>query len=125
MARLGRRSGWLSLLLLAACSSAPPPPPEPQMVEFMLGQTRRVMQGRAAVWFAQPDEAWREDLNAIVTGVRVEVSCKGERHGLFVFQDKPSDSVCGIRLQLLRLDEPDTPANPRPVFRAYLRVSPE
>jgi len=95
------------------------------MVEFMLGQTRRVMQGRASVWFAQPDEAWREDLNAIAMCVRVEVSCKGERHGLVVFKNKPSDPLCGIRLQLLRLDEPGTAANPSPVFRAYLRVSPE
>lgn len=95
------------------------------MVEFSLGQTRRVMQGRAAVWFARPDEAWREDLGQIALGVRVEVSCKSERHGLVVFKDKPSGPRCGIRLQLLRLDEPGTEANPRGTFRAYLRVSPE
>jgi len=95
------------------------------MVEFSLGQTRRVMAGRASVWFAQPDDEWREDLNQIVLVARVEVACKGQTFGMVVFKDRPTDPVCGIRLQLLRLDEPDMGASPPRTFRAYFRVTPE
>ena len=112
-------------LLFSGCSSAPPAPPEPQLLELSLGQTKRVMEGRASVWFAQPDEDWREDLGQMVLGARVEVACKGQAHGLFVAKDKPSDPVCGLRLQLLRLEEPDAGGSPPSTFRAYFRVSPE
>lgn len=112
-------------LVCAACSSAPPAPPEPQMVEVSLGQTKRVMQGRASVWFAQPDEEWREDLNQIAEGARVEVACKGQAYTHIVFKDKPTGPVCGIRLQLLRLEEPDPAASPPRTFCAYFRVTAE
>lgn len=112
-------------LLCCACSPAPAPPPEPQSLELGLGQTGRVMQGRASIWFAQPDEEWRDDLNQIVPVARVEVACKGEAFGRVVFKDKPTDPVCGIRLQLLRIEEPDMGATPPRTFRAYFRVSPE
>jgi hypothetical protein len=123
--RMTRTATLLFALVSAACSSAPPAPPEPQMLELSLGQTRRVMAGRASVWFAQPDEAWREDLNQIAEGARVEVACKGQTYTHMVYKDKPTDPVCGIRLQLLRLEEPDPGASPPRTFRAYFRVSVE
>ena len=120
-----RTVAFLFALGCCACSSAPPAPPEPQMVEFSLGQTKRVMQGRASVWFAQPDAEWREDLNLIAEGARVEVACKGQAYTHIVFKDKPTNPVCGIRLQLLRLEEPDLSASPPRTFRAYFRISAE
>jgi hypothetical protein len=120
-----RAVAFLFALGCCACSSAPSAPPEPQMVEFSLGQTKRVMQGRASVWFAQPDEAWREDLNQVSEGARVEVACKGQAYTHMVYKDKPTDPVCGIRLQLLRLEEPDLSASPPRTFRAYFRINAE
>jgi hypothetical protein len=52
------------------------------------------------------------------------VRCGSTGVNLVVFKDKPTDAICGIRLQLLRLEEPDLGASPPRPPRAYLRVSP-
>jgi hypothetical protein len=85
-----------ALLVLWACQSSP------QKTTLSIGQTKKVGGGRAYLWLATIDDAWRQDLNGIVTTANVELSCSGEKHQLDVFQDQLSEEVCGVRVRVLK-----------------------
>jgi hypothetical protein len=59
----------------------------PQTAEIMVGGTVLVGGGRAKLLFS-----------SVELGPVVEVSCKGDKRTLELFQDRVSDAVCGIRL---------------------------
>jgi len=66
----------------------------PQSVEMNLGTSSFVAGGKAKLWFA-----------AVDLGVMVEISCKGESKMVELYDDKPSDEVCGIRVEKIELIE--------------------
>ena len=71
-----------------------------QIVEMTTGSYKTVADGRAEIWVGVFDSRWREDLGRLADTVEVEIRCGEDRRVVPVAADQPTETVCGIQLQL-------------------------
>jgi hypothetical protein len=65
----------------------------PQTANLWLGGSVIVGGGKAKLWFREVD-----------LGPSIEVGCPTQTRVLQLSDDEPSEEVCGVRLQLIKLD---------------------
>lgn len=115
----------LAVLLLFTCACGLTKQPEPEFpirFELSVGASRRVPYA-ATLWFAQPDEEWREDTGRIVDVVRLEMECKGQQHGLTLARGEISNPVCGVRVKFVGFIGPKNDSATLP--RAHFEITKE
>ena len=108
----------LMVILASYLFSSGPMTSSPQQVDLIAGASVSVGGGRATMWFAQPMEIYAD--GRIVSGAQVSLKCKGGETAVTILPGQYSEPVCGVRVKLLNLSEPD---DRRRVFRAKFEVA--
>jgi hypothetical protein len=74
-----------------------------ETVEMVTGSYRTVANGRAEILIGEFGDLWDEEIGLSVDAVEVEVSCGEDNVVVWVTEDRPTEPVCRIELQLVEI----------------------
>jgi hypothetical protein len=102
------RDSWVAFLAalaiaLGAGSCAVGDAGDEETVEMISGSYRTVAEGRAEILVGGIGEVWNEDLGLMVDAIEVDVSCGEDRQVVWVSEEQPTEPVCRIQLQLVKI----------------------
>jgi len=67
------------------------------------GSYRTVAEGRAEILVGGIGEVWNEEVGLMVDAIEVDVSCGEDRQVVWVSEEQPTEPVCRIQLQLVKI----------------------
>jgi hypothetical protein len=107
----------------AGCGLTKQPEPEfPITFELGMGMGRRVPYA-ATLRFLTIEEGWDHSTGGVSMNAVVEMECKGKEHHLSLKKDQVSEPVCGVRVRLVGILEPERGNNPSSLPRAYFALT--